>query len=189
MNITQETLLPLLAAAGDEGMTTIEMALAPQFAGTYGSAQGRSNRVSAVLAALERRGVTERIGYGQSPLYHRQPVNRWRAVQPAATYYLTPSQRATLRRERSHERQRERAADAQRRALLAAGAFLQYDRRTPRCVRERACRELRAQGLTLEQIGAIFGITRERARQIIAGIKPGQCRCADCLKERFRFTL
>jgi len=47
--------------------------------------------------------------------------------------------------------------------------------------RNKTIRELREHGLTLEQIGEIYGITRERVRQLCAGIKSPDLRTrVDC---------
>lgn len=203
MNITQHTLLPILIAAGQAGMTTTEMATRPEFADAYEHCAGprpqyrhpahqyRSNRVSSVMRDLERRGVTEHIGYGISTLYpgHNIPIKRWRAIQPAADQFLTlpsPEQRKAARRQQELEYRRAVDANKKRREALVAEAMLNYGRGTPKCVRTRVCRELRAQKVSLDDIGRVFGITRERARQVIAGVSEGRpCRCADCLKERW----
>ncbi len=210
MNIKQHTLLPILIAAGKAGMTTTEMAMRPEFADAYtdesAAAAGRqgykhpahqyrSNRVSCVMRELELRGVVEHVGYGVSTLYpgHNIPIKRWRAIQPAADQFMqlpSPEQRKAARR--AQELQYRRAVDAnrKRREALVAEAMLNYGRGTPKCVRTRVCRELRAQKVSLDDIGRVFGITRERARQIIAGQHPGRpCTCSDCLKENWRGSI
>jgi hypothetical protein len=59
-----------------------------------------------------------------------------------------------------------------------------YGRTTPSCQRTAKIRELQAQHLSLEEIGFVFGITRERVRQIAAGQSVTPCRCPDCRRAR-----
>lgn len=46
-------------------------------------------------------------------------------------------------------------------------------------------RKLRDEGCTLQDIGDVFGVTRERARQIVVGLRVHPCQCPDCNEKRW----
>ena len=144
--------------------------------------QRRMAWVNQILDRMLRRGfVTRRMD--RSPYYHQVPAHRW-WITEAGAEFLAAGLWAGLRAKRFEEQRRwaELGAARRRRAEDAlTQAYTDYDPLTV-CLNERTraiCR-LRAEGCTLDSIGGVFGISRERVRQIIADHRLPTCRCPRC---------
>jgi len=131
-----------------------------------------------LLHGYARRGPAE-----PSPYYHAVPAYRW-FITPEGVAFLAGGMDAGARARRVSAAQRE--AEAKRAARrhaddLVTQAYVTYDpSSTYQCEREKVIRELRAAGCTLAEIGGVFGITRERTRQILVGFKTNPCKCPSC---------
>jgi len=172
-------ILEILKEAGETGATGPE--IARQF--TAGLLQRRMTIVNQILGRNRDHGRVIRGPMEPTKYYHRVPTYRW-FITPAGVHYLAMGLKEGIRAAALEEKNRQRAARAAHRRRLAdllTDAYDKYDPdTTPRCERERVIRELRAQGCTLHDIGGVFGITRERVRQIEAGFKTGRCKCRRC---------
>jgi hypothetical protein len=171
--LTVASVLAFLDGAGEAGATTTEIALAHDYPVSY---HQRSNRVSQVMLVLRNRGWAEPAGLDRSPLYRHNPVNRWRVTAAGEAAYAEDKAAAQARD------QARRAAAARREAALAAGdgpraEALAAARREIARQRDsaggitpawRAAKiiELRQVPCTLDEIGQLFGLTKERVRQI-----------------------
>ena len=114
----------------------------------------------------EQAGHVERAG--------RVPKRRGR---PAILWRITPAGRGWLEdHDQAPARAAAAAAEAQRRTEQARRAATERDqaldearaafnRQTPRISRKRAAHQLRELGCTLDQIGAVFHVSKERIRQ------------------------
>jgi len=171
--------LEILKEAGETGATGPE--IARQF--TAGRLQRRMTIVNQILGRSRSHGRVVRGPMEPTKYYHRVPTYRW-YITPAGVHFLAVGLYEGIRAAKREEKNREHAARVLRRRRLAdllTDAYDKYDpETTPRCERERVIRELRAQGCTLHDIGGVFGITRERVRQIEAGFKTGRCKCSRC---------
>lgn len=131
-----------------------------------------------LLHGFVRRGQSE-----PSPYYHLVPVYRW-FVTPEGVEYLAAGMGPGIRAARAAEARwwAERYRSERKQADdLVTRAYLRYDPATTYpCEREKAIREMRDAGCTLAEIGGVFGITRERTRQILVGFKPVICKCPKC---------
>lgn len=165
--LTIQSTLSYLIEAGGTGATTTEIAEAHDYPGGH---QQRSNRVSQIMKILEDEGGAERAGTEPSHRYRHGPVSRWR-VTPAG---IARHEIAGRRRERA-ARCDERIAGnmaARQAALEAARAELAGMirsggvRAVTKAYRAAKIAELRAVPCSLSEIGDVFGITRERVRQI-----------------------
>lgn len=172
--------MELLAEAGDGGLTTTEMALEFTSPQNY---QMRSNRVSQIMRKKEVEGLTRRGEQEGSPLWRNQPVYRWYATPQAAAYLAegTREQKAARKAEAEVEAFTLRLSQAEHRQdLLAAARSVVLSGPVTKCWRYRTVMELREEGCILSRIGEVFGLTKERVRQIEAGVKDS-CRCHDCV--------
>jgi predicted ArsR family transcriptional regulator len=100
-----------------------------------------------------------------------------RRGRPAILWRITPAGRAWLdEHDQAQARAAAAAAEAQRKTEQAQHAATERDhaldkaratfnRQTPRASRKRAAHQLRDLGATLDQIGAVFHISKERIRQ------------------------
>lgn len=123
-----------------------------------------------------------------SPHYHHAPVWRW-FITAEGSAHLARELRPPAAFERA-SRTAERALERERAAVLLAVAARQYGpsrygQGIPPCERNRVIAELRSQGCTYAAIGDIFGITRERVRQVVQGIYVTPCTCPRCAPERW----
>jgi hypothetical protein len=173
--LTVASVLAFLAGAGEAGATTTEIALAHDYPASY---HQRSNRVSQVMLVLRRRGEAEPAGLERSPLYRHNPVSRWRITQAgeaaraedeAVRQARDQARRtATARREAAlacDPQAREAALSAVREEIAALVRQGGMHKITP-AWRAAKVAELRAVPCTLNEIGQLFGLTRERVRQI-----------------------
>jgi sigma-70-like protein len=176
--LTFQDILAALDEAGEAGM------LGPDIARLFDVPevlQRRLSNVNTVLGDFRRRGLARRGGPEPSPRYHHSPAVRW-YITPAGHDYLAGGMRDGARDRNRHQvaaraaRVRARQADDGRREqLLRAAAAAGYGPSSAQCQRLAKARELRWQDCTLDEIGALFGISRERVRQLLAGIRVGPC--------------
>ena len=165
--LTQLSVLAYLDRAGDGGATTTEITQAHGHPASY---QQRSNYVSAILRRLNAAGCAEQAGTERSALYRGTPVSRWRITAAGQRRYREDSTRAAVKA--AMDARIEQAAAARETALTAARdemAALVRSGGIPAVTAEwRAAKvaELRAVPCTLTEIGALFGLTGERVRQI-----------------------
>ena len=159
--------LAYLDEAGSRGATTAEITLATNHPAPYVQ---RSNSISTILRRLENRYEAELAGTERSTVYRGAPVHRWRITRTGHARV-----QAVLEREAAQialDDRIEQAAQARKDALAAVRAEmaqLVVAGGMPAVTAEwRAARvrELRAVPCTLAEIGELFGITRERVRQI-----------------------
>lgn len=165
--LTTASVLAYLAAAGPEGAVTTVIADAHDYPVTY---QHRSNYTSTILARLDDQGYAERTGTERSPRYRGTPVSRWRITRTGRARFRADAKRAAARAEL--DARIERAAQARKDALAATRTAIAtlvdsggMAAVTPEW-RAATVKELRAVPCTLAEIGELFGITKERVRQI-----------------------
>lgn len=186
--------LELLKEAGEEGMLgsvlarhfTIKDPHMPSQERMSKKSQNLQRRLAWTNQILDRfllYGYARRGPMEPSPYYHLVPVYRW-FVTPEGVDFLAGGMGAGARARRVAAAQRAAATQRARRVRqgeLITAAYVKYDpASTYVCERNSAILELRDAGCTLAEIGGVFGITRERARQIISGFKPGVCKCQRC---------
>jgi hypothetical protein len=145
------------------------------------------NWTNQILHRFLNKGFVERGSREMSPYYHNVPTYRW-YVTDKGREYLDGGMAAGVRARRAataaaeHQRKDERRNRA---AQMITQAYVDYDpATTPQCVRVRVIHELRDAGATLDAIGGVFDLTRERVRQILVGISVNPCRCDQCIGER-----
>ena len=135
-----------------------------------------------ILCRYRSRGMTERLPMEPSKYYNNVPSWRWRITESGAAF-LAAGMAEGVRAVRRAEQARAAADRAAKRLLrenLVTQAYMDNDPSVvPACEREQVIRELRAAGSTLDEIGQVFGITRERVRQILVGYRSGRCRCPE----------
>lgn len=192
-----QRILELLKEAGEEGVLGPD--LARQFTVPDPTSFGRQLRgeistptanlqrrlawVNQILHRMHRRGfVTRRMD--RSPHYRQVPAYRWWITESGVTFLavgMWTGVRAA-RVEQRRRREEERASWQRHTNDLITQAYIDYDPATV-CLYERTriIGVLRAAGCTLESIGGVFGITRERVRQIAAGEHLPMCRCLRCV--------
>ena len=118
------------------------------------------------LRRHEQAGHVERAGH--APKGRGRPAIIWR-ITPAGRGWLddhgkAPALAAAAAAEAQRETEQARHAATERdQALDEARAA--FNRETPRISRKRAAHRLRSLGCTLDQIGAVFHVSRERIRQ------------------------
>jgi hypothetical protein len=178
-HLTFRSALAFLVAAGDGGATTTEMA---QAFGKPGTHQKRSNRVSQIMRELTGQGYTEKTGTEPSPLYRNTPVSRWRATPAGVSRHEAAVQAGSRRAVLDEEME----GHAERRQDAMAAAYAETARRfasglgMTRCYRRAKILELRTVPCTLAEIGELFGLGRERTRQIEMGLER-PCACRECV--------
>lgn len=184
--------MEILAAAGDEGV--IGPVVGRSFTLVYDkddpvhgylndnqlqNLQRRLNWSNQILHRLWSQGNAERGGREASPFYHQVPTYRW-FITDKGREFLAGGLAEGRRERREAEKQvkaRLRAERARTVARLVTEAYEKYDpERTPACERNQAIRDLRGSGATLDAVAGVFGLTRERVRQIVEGVSVG-CRC------------
>lgn len=176
--LTVQSVLTFLAQAGPGGAITTEIALAHDYPASY---HQRSNRVSQVTLQLAREGCAEPMGTERSPLYRGTPVSRW-CLTPAGM----ARQEAGATREQAAARSTALQGEIARSLAARTGALAAVQAEIAELVRDgglaavtkqyraAAVRRLRAVPCTLTEIGQLFGLTRERVRQIETGPAAGQ---------------
>lgn len=174
----------LLARAGAEGMQAGELAC--RFAGpppdlTRRKTDSPRNRlVNTILNQRLEAGLVRRSRRKEpSTVYHNVPTWRWFIT--AAGLYLSSQGPAWYRAEQEKAKRDRFRQDLEDRFRLRQQAAEQaiadgYGPHTPRCQRQPKIVELREQHLTLDEIGLIFGVTREYVRLIVLG-RDSPCRC------------
>jgi hypothetical protein len=177
--------LAALAGAGKAGLLAGEIR---QLFSYPADTSRRQARVNCVLRQQELMGHVERLGKEPSPFYHNTPCYRWRITGAGQDYADTGGQAG--RSARSHARRETSRADRIRRREEVAAAALEAIERAgevpPGCRvrRDEVIIWARSRRLPLEWIAQLFGITRERARQIATGKpvrkRPQRCRCPAC---------
>jgi hypothetical protein len=165
--MTTAFVLAYLDSAGETGATTTEMTLATGVPENY---LQRSNSCSMILRRLENRHEARLAGTERSPVYRGAPVHRW-VITAAGSKRV----RAAAEREATQaglDALIEQAAGARADALAVVRDEIAE---LIRCFgmpgvtaewRAGKIAELRAVPCTLNEIGELFGITRERVRQI-----------------------
>ena len=111
------------------------------------------------LRRHEQAGHVERAG--RVPKGRGRPAIIWR-ITPAGRGWLDDHDRAPALAAAAAAKARRAAADRDQ-ALDEARAT--FDLQTPRISRKRAAHQLRDLGCTLDQIGAVFHVSKERIRQ------------------------
>ena len=176
------TLLHLLSQADSTGMTAGD--LTRQF--SEPAALGTRNRlVNSTLQQMRTSGYVDRATAAErSRHYHGAPVYRW-FITPGGQSYLQgggpPGRRlgATAKLAARQLAKQERAA----RYLTEFRAAAKLAALAGSCLKKRNATigKLRQEShLTLEDIGGLFGLTRERVRQITDGHSGRRCPCAEC---------
>jgi hypothetical protein len=178
-------ILGQLHEAGSRGRLSRELALSfrPRQRGLHAT----QVEVNTALAKLREAGHVRRGAPEPSPHYHHGPAFRWRITARGRAYFLAGGTSGLAAAARAAREQHElaRGEDARQRAAALERARQQAATALG-CtrVRNQLIHELREAGLTLTLIGDLFGITRERARQVLAGIHvKRRCRCARCRQE------
>ena len=185
------SVLELLAEAGDEGMTGPvigrHFTLAyPEGEHAYLNSarsmnlQRRMNWVNQILHRFASHGYAERGVQEISPFYHNVPAYRWFITDKGREYLASGmAEGCRARRLSNAERAAAWRAERKRRADEAiTQAYVEYDpETTPTCVRNQVIRDLRGAGCTMDAIGGVFSLTRERVRQILNGVGVSTCRC------------
>lgn len=153
--------LLILADAGEAGLTTPEIVAA---AGETGR-KGALTWYGGILRDAERAGWVIRLGRSAGG-YRRGPAVIW-AVTEAGRERLAQYDRArsvpTTRQAAAWQRTRKAAGKQEREMVLAAARMLDLSQLTS----EQSLvlvRELRAQGCLLQEIGRLFGRSREYIR-------------------------
>lgn len=183
--LTTTAALRLLVQAGEAGLTATDIAVQFTLPARYWA---RSNRVSQIMRNLEARGYvrpgrrepTTRYGERDLPGYAGAPVRRWYATEAGAERIAMLDRVAARRAE--HERLA--AEHEKRRAAALAGVVSELAARTAAGTvtkhwRRTTIAELRQVPCSLQEIGTLFGISRERVRQIEAG-REDPCQCGAC---------
>jgi hypothetical protein len=177
--MTIRAVLASLAAAGSEGLITTTIAQSFDLPATY---QQRSNRASQILRELGGRDYAEKLGTEPSPLYRNTPVSRWRITDSGTRRHEAVlnagSRRAVMNAVVAA------SAECRREALAGACETIAKRYQTglgiTRCFRRKIILDLRQVPCTLAEIGELFGLQRERVRQIEMGLER-PCACRECI--------
>lgn len=152
-----------------EGGTFTSLALADSAGvGQDRSVQHRQARVNSALARLRACGLARLAGWGPGRrtrgypfLWEITPAGReWLATPPPMT---RADCEAIARQDRLERRER---------AEKALASVKSVSRLVTPTKRYEVMSMLRAEGCSLDQIGEVYGVTRERARQILRAPKP-----------------
>jgi DNA-binding PadR family transcriptional regulator len=130
-----------------------------------------------ILRRLEQAGHVERAG--RVPKRRGRPAIIWR-ITPAGRGWLEEHDQApalaaaaAAQAQRQTEQAQRTAAERDHALDEARAAF---NRQTPRTSRKHAAQQLRDLGCTLDQIGAVFHVSKERIRQDLLwdpAVRPG----------------
>lgn len=195
---TSKGVLEVLKEAGEEGMRGPDIARhfnvdypgMPSVAHLSHESQCHQRRMTWTNQILERfktNGWARKGGLEPSPYYNNVPAYRW-FITPEGRGYLAAGMAAGIREAQRFQHEREAvklAAHRKRLADLLTEAYASTDpATTPKCERTRIMKHLREAGCTLQDIGDVFGVTRERARQLIEDISPSVCTCPRCVGEK-----
>lgn len=170
MKPAAKAVLTALHEAGPAGLQTGQLA---KLFDEY-SMQRRLVRVGTILRVFAANGNARRTGPEPSVFKHGNIVYRWHITNEGSQYLATGMRPGSAVRTlaRSQEAAAERQRELDRRTELLATSqpvFLHM------CQRDAEIRHLRAEGVLLQDIGDLWGITRERARQIAGGINVRPC--------------
>ena len=191
--------LALLAEAGSAGMRGSDIArhftIPDPHMPSMGKLGNRSQSIqrrlawtNQILERFELHDHARRGGKEPSPYYHNVPVYRW-FITPGGVQFLgdgLAEGRRKMRRDREEAERVRLEAFHKQLADLLTQAYAENDPvTTPQCEREQVMRKLRDAGCTLQDIGDVFGVTRERVRQIIHGLNVNPCQCPDCTDKRW----
>ncbi len=159
--------LAALHSAGDEGLTSGDIAEIYD----PGRSHGTINAVNNILYRYHDNGRVRRSGEMEHlDCITRTKVWRWYITPEGSAYYLQggrPGQAALRRASKTSKRN----AALRRRDIIHKAITDGYGRHTPPEERRRVVAQLYAQGLNKNEISIVFGITRERVRQIVDGLK------------------
>ena len=176
--LTRE-LLKLLDDAGEAGLSAGDFT---EWFTLPAARVQRNSRVNQLLLYQAQKGRVRRGEPERSPRYHRAWTRRW-FITEAGRAYLAVLETARLTQFPFADLQGQLAArtverDFERRRYAALRAVLEgpHPLTVPVPERNRKMVELREAGCDLEVIGAVFGVTRERVRQIIKSLDPSQAR-------------
>lgn len=181
--MTIRSVLAFLDEAGPDGATTTTIAQAFDLPVTH---QKRSNRASQVLRELGGRDWAVKTGTEPSPLYRNTPVSRWRITDAGHRAVVAAGPDRDSRLPRMAFLDEEAAVHAEKRREAMAGACETIAKRyqtgigITRCFRRTMILDLRTVPCTLAEIGELFGIQRERTRQIEMGLER-PCACRECI--------
>lgn len=175
-------ILRLLAVAGDAGMQAGD--LARHFNGTI-RPERRNAFTNQTLHTLHKGGKVRRSDEKEPSLYYKNvPVWRWFITNDGRDYLRSGGREAVVRRRQEFraESDRQFALRLQQRSNAILSGHAAARELPARCMTARAAfiAEMRAVPLTLDDIGRMLGITRERVRQIEAGKGVTPCRCDNC---------
>ncbi len=192
-------ILRVLDAAGDEGLQ------AGQVAALFDEPadQSRRNRLVNNHLGYMSGGKVRRSEHREPSLrYNKVPTYRWWITEDGREYLAAGGMEAMIARNRLEGLRRGgrrtvrlslHRAQLERASAMAAAL-------PPGCRRARNAfvKELYGSDLTLEEIGGLVGLTRERVRQIARGRLMGQprrrygerpCRCTACQRDRLELAL
>lgn len=174
--------LRILAAAGSDGI------LAPVIARCFRlpeSQQARNAWVNQILKTLTHKNRAARSNASdKSPYYYNVPTYRWYIID-AGRSYLAAGGMAGLVEIHQHETEKSynKLQDkVDRHSLILKAAPSLVQQLPPGCTaaRRNLITQLRDRGLTLRELGQLFGISGERVRQVNQGIRVAPCRCGQC---------
>ena len=177
-------ILRILAGAGKAGM------LAPDIAYQFSKPVLQQRRNAVVNQVLKRLSRSDRVRYttDTSPRYHNIPAYRWFITSAGSKYLADGGYDEIIKRiscdnaeKLEQQRQNRQQQDVIRQLVINAAPVL-IRQLPPGCTKARAnlINQLYQRGITLDDIGRLLGLTRERVRQIKAGIKVTPCRCQQC---------
>jgi hypothetical protein len=175
-------ILERLHAAGPAGMFSKDLTLSFQL--RERGLHATQIEVNTCLDKLRQAGRATHGSLEPSPYYHHSPAFRWRITPEGSAYFLAGGMHGTrahgrAAREQAARKSREKAAQEMRAMELALARAGEV---AAGCLgaRNTAIKDLYALGLTQAFLGRLFGITRERTRQVLADINVSSCRCPRC---------
>lgn len=174
-HIGTHQVLALLAQVGKSGMTTTDVALAFDQPRDH---QYRSNRASQIMRAAEKQGLVRKGAQEPTYLHNRNPVRRWYITETGKQWVRANDPEAAAERSAALDQRMQESA-ARRAQALQQARDEGFGPGCPTHARYEKIKELRAVPCTLAEIGELFGITKERVRQIEQGINV-PCKCAGC---------
>ena len=142
---------------------------APALASLLAEPGRRRKLLPAYDQILRRHEQADRVERaGRVPQRRGLPATIWR-ITPAGRGWLDEHDQAPVLAAAAAAQAQREAGQAERVAAERAQALDEaraaFDRQTPRISRKRAAHQLRDLGCTLEEIGAVFHVSKERIRQ------------------------
>jgi hypothetical protein len=149
-------------AGAPDGLST--PALVAELAEDMKSHQRALSQYGQILRSRAKQGHVENAGKISGRGWQRPPVTIWR-ITGEGRKLLAHIDDEPARKARAEQAaiEQEEASRAQTAALAEAARL--YSRHTPRSVRRPAAVRLRELGCSLEEIGQVFGVSREMIRQ------------------------